>query len=242
MVRIGARSGRPQATAGESRSCCGGSLPLILVCGCVFFVVGRISSDYVADIDIPEGAITVVSTFPTMALDDPLLAPQGDAVALPSIRDAQDDAKRQGLAASIYGGHGDKKHLGGFTEIDIHGISPYVWRMMMQEYGIKSVIDVGCGRGISTLWFAMNGMDALCVEGSHDAYEKTVLPNPATQMVEHDFARGPWWPTKTYDAVWSVEFLEHVGRNFQQNYLPVFRSAAIIFATHSVSSSAEVLT
>jgi 2-polyprenyl-3-methyl-5-hydroxy-6-metoxy-1,4-benzoquinol methylase len=174
-----------------------------------------------------------------MTQDDPLLAPQGEAEALPSIRDAQDDTKRIGTA-SIYGGQGDKKHLGGFTEVDIHGISPYVWRMMMGEYGIKSVIDVGCGRGISTLWFAMNGMDALCVEGSHDAYEKTVLPNPATQMVEHDFSRGPWWPTKTYDAVWSVEFLEHVGRNFHQNYLPVFRSAAIIFATHSVSARGKL--
>jgi hypothetical protein len=73
----------------------------------------------------------------------------------------------------------------------------------------------------------------LCVEGSHDAVTKTLLPDPATQIVEHEFSQGPWWPTKTYDAVWCVEFLEHVGRNFQKNYLPVFRKAAIIFATHS---------
>lgn len=193
--------------------------------------MGRISSDYLAEINLSDGTVSYVETVTEISNQfDPLLAPQGDAVALPSIRDAKADATR-----SNYGGQGDKKHLGGFTEIDIHGLSPYVWRMMMKDYGIKSVIDVGCGRGISTLWFAMNGMDALCVEGSHDAYEKTVLPNPETQVVEHDFSRGPWWPTKTYDAVWSVEFLEHVGRNFHHNYLPVFRSAALIFATHSVS-------
>ena len=33
-------------------------------------------------------------------------------------------------------------------------------------------------------------------------------------MVEHDFSRGPWWPEDTVDAVWCVEVLENVGRNF----------------------------
>ena len=101
------------------------------------------------------------------------------------------------------------------------------------------------------------------MEGSHDAYLNSVLPDKDKQMVEHDFSRGPYWPSKTYDAVWSVEFLEHVsfctwllqelfvsvlashphiyyisaskvGRNFHKNYLPVFRKAAILFVTHSV--------
>jgi hypothetical protein len=35
------------------------------------------------------------------------------------------------------------------------------------------------------------------------------------------------------DAVWCVEFTEHVGRNFQPNYITAFRSAALIFVTHS---------
>ena len=160
---------------------------------------------------------------------NPLIPKSKDAIALPSLL-VKDENNNRG----IYGGKGDKKHLGGFTNIDIHGISPFVWRMMLKDYGIKSIIVVGCGRGISTLWFLLNGMDALCVEGSHDAYEKSVLPNREKNVVEHDFSRGPWWPSKTYDAIWCVEFLEHVGRNFHQNYLPTFRKAAIIFATHSL--------
>lgn len=80
----------------------------------------------------------------------------------------------------------------------------------MAVLGIHSILDVGCGRGISTSWFIMNGMDTLCVEGSHDAYLNSVLPDKDKQMVEHDFSRGPYWPAKTYDAVWCVEFLEHV--------------------------------
>ena len=44
---------------------------------------------------------------------------------------------------------------------------------------------------------------------------------------------GPWWPDRTVDLIWCVEFAEHVGRNYQLNYLTSFRKAALIFMTHS---------
>ena len=84
----------------------------------------------------------------------------------------------------------------------MHGISPNVWSNMMTTYGVKSLLDVGCGRGLSTSWFQLHGADVLCVEGSHDAVERSVLPTES--VVEHDFSRGPWWPERTYDAAWAV--------------------------------------
>ncbi len=160
--------------------------------------------------------------------------PLGTAQALPSIRLSEQEQQQQAFNRKLYGGAGDAKHLGGFTDIDVHGISPATWKFMITYFGIKSIIDVGCGRGISTAWFLLHGVNALCVEGSHDALSKTMLPDPTTQMVEHDFSRGPWWPsTTTYDAVWCVEFLEHVGRNYQHHYVPTFRKAALLFVTHS---------
>ena len=157
--------------------------------------------------------------------------PRGTALALPSIRLNEEEDNE--IDRNIYGGAGDKEHLGGFTDIDLHGISPAAWKHMISYFGVKSILDVGCGRGVSTAWFALHGVDALCVEGSHDAVTKSMLPDPSMQVVEHDFSRGPWWPPHTVDAVWSVEFLEHVGRNFHQNYIPAFRKAALIFVTHS---------
>jgi hypothetical protein len=142
-------------------------------------------------------------------------------------------AEEKRIEREIYGGVGDAKHLGGFTEIDLQGISPAVWKHMVTYFGVKSLLDVGCGRGISTSWFVLHGVDALCVEGSHDAVLNSMLPEPSKQVVEHDFSRGPWWPSRTVDAVWCVEFLEHVGRNFHHNYLTAFRKAALIFATNS---------
>ncbi len=61
--------------------------------------------------------------------------------------------------------------------------------------------------------------------------EQSIIPKEI--VTEHDFSRGPWWPERTVDAVWCVEFTEHVGRNFQPNYLTAFRKAALIFVTHS---------
>lgn len=159
------------------------------------------------DSSLPKNLLNTVSTTTGWDPANPVGIPKGKAQNLPSIRaeDKDIDSKRK-----IYGGAGDKKHLGGFTEVDLDGISPEVWKHMVTKYGVKSVLDVACGRGISTLWFLMHGVDALCVEGSHDAVERTVLPDPANQLVEHDFSRGPWWPEKTYSACWAVEFLEHV--------------------------------
>eukprot|EP00957_Ditylum_brightwellii_P092498 7044000-Ditylum_brightwellii.AAC.1 len=71
---------------------------------------------------------------------------------------------------------------------------------MIEKLGIKSFLDIGCGRGFSTSWFVLHGVDAMCAEGSHDAIERTIIPEPDKRLVEHDFSRGPWWPEKTYDA------------------------------------------
>ena len=166
-------------------------------------------------------------------LDCTLGIPVGKAQALPSVR-VEDKIDRSIDKKSAYGGRGDKQHLGGFTDIDLQGISPAVWKFMVETVGVRSLLDLGCGRGISTVWFLKHGVDALCVEGSHDAAEQTMLPDPSTQMVEHDYSRGPWWPAKTYDVIWCVEFLEHVGRNYHHNYLPTMRKAGLLFVTHSI--------
>jgi len=184
--------------------------------------------------------------------------PYGSPPARPSPRvdvASISDTKSGHALRGIYGGKGDKLHLGGFTEIDPEGISPKLWRDMMEYFGVKTLLDVGCGRGLSTSWFFMQGVDVQCVEGSHDAITRNVLPELITQkmmdegdvtkgspevqaeiskrLVEHDFSLGPYWPEDTVDAVWSVELLEHISRNFQPNYLTAFKKAALLFVTHS---------
>lgn len=130
-----------------------------------------------------------------------------------------------------YGGKGDKPHLGGFTEFDPMGISNNTFNFMMGGLAVKSIIDVGCGKGVSTKYFHDQGAKVLCVEGSRDAVSQSLLP--ANRVIEHDFTLGPWWPAETYDAAWSVEFIEHVGRQYMDNYLPIFHKSALIFVSGS---------
>jgi hypothetical protein len=98
----------------------------------------------------------------------------------------------------IYGGKIDKMHLGGFTAYDEQGVSNNTFNFMLGILGIRSVLDIGCGRGISTSYFMEKGARVLCLEGSHDAVLSSFLP--LEKIVEHDFTRGPWWPNDTYDA------------------------------------------
>jgi len=149
---------------------------------------------------------------------------------LPGIALAASDAAAVRRTRKTYLGGGDASHLGGYTQLDTMGLSPAVWRYMMQNLTVKSLIDLGCGKGVSTSWFAAHGADVMCIEGSSDAVKSSRVPR---QTVEHDVSRGPWWPNRTYDAVWSVEFVEHVGRQFLSNYLPVLDSAALVFISYS---------
>jgi len=144
----------------------------------------------------------------------------------------QDDARKQEMRKkSGYGGSKDPSHLGGFTANDIEGQSDPLWTWMMKNLVVKSVVDVGCGRGISTSWFLKRNASVLCVEGSHDAVTQSYLP--AELIVEHDIYRGPWWPNRTFDVAWVVEFTEHIGRQYINNYMPILKKSALVFATHS---------
>ena len=119
---------------------------------------------------------------------------------LPSVRLSQEEEKKAASKRKIYGGVGDKLHLGGFTQRDQMGISENLWNWMMGPLAVKSMLDIGCGKGVSTEYFHRHGAQVLCVEGSHDAITQSLLP--AENVVEHDFSRGPWWPENTYDIAW----------------------------------------
>jgi len=118
-----------------------------------------------------------------------------------------------GKAMAMYDGVGvDARHLGGSTANDAQGLAPGLWTFLMKALTVKSVVDVGCGRGVSTKWFLEHGADVLCIEGGNEAIGRSYLPRE--RIVPHDFAQGPYWPEKTYDLAWCIEVLEHVARPF----------------------------
>jgi 2-polyprenyl-3-methyl-5-hydroxy-6-metoxy-1,4-benzoquinol methylase len=133
----------------------------------------------------------------------------------------------------LYGGLStESAKVGGFTLNDTDGQSFLLWEFLIKVINIKSMMDIGCGRGISTKFMLDRGVKVLCVEGSNDAIKHSLLPK--NLIVNHDYNRGPWFPDETFDFAWSVEFLEHVGRPYFDNYIVTFKQAALVFVTHSL--------
>jgi len=130
-----------------------------------------------------------------------------------------------------YEGGGEPEHVGGYKDNDTETYDPLLWTWMVNILQVSSLIDVGCGIGISTRWFLDNGVNATCVEGSPSAVKISHVPN---NVVEHDYTKGPWWDSdKIYDVAWTCEFLEHVDFKYVANYMATFSRARLVFATHS---------
>ncbi|MEM9302143.1 MAG: GlcNAc-transferase family protein [Pseudomonadota bacterium] len=121
-------------------------------------------------------------------------------------------------------------HLGGYiyaSEENPNGDpwtwTPAVWDWAIEEFGAKSMLDIGCGEGHAAGYFQSRGCRVLGVDGSVEAREASVIPR---RHATHDFTTGSFKPPgKPYDLVWSCEFVEHVEQQFSTNFLETFARA-----------------
>jgi 2-polyprenyl-3-methyl-5-hydroxy-6-metoxy-1,4-benzoquinol methylase len=122
----------------------------------------------------------------------------------------------------FYGGEADKAagrgHVGGFVFNDTATYDPDLWRWWANDLKAKTVLDVGCGMGISTDFFLRQGMKPTCLEGSHEGLSAQASWSPYLAKYQpsifHDFSEGD--PTSKlneanagefFDVAWSAEFL-----------------------------------
>ncbi len=47
------------------------------------------------------------------------------------------------------------------------------------------------------------------------------------------------FPEPTYDVAWSTEFLEHLSREYADNYIPTLKRAAIVMVSGELNSIPE---
>lgn len=106
-------------------------------------------------------------------------------------------------------------------------------RFMMQEFGIKSMLDIGCGPGGQIKLAQELGIEVQGVDGDTDVLSVSDVPEKITI---HDFRRGPWI-RDSVDLIWSVEFLEHVPEEFVDNYMKTFALGSYIVCTASQNSN-----
>lgn len=125
-----------------------------------------------------------------------------------------------------------RPHLGGYLKGgDPGSYYPEMWTWLVRKYNIASVIDVGCGEGHAMRFFEGLGCDAIGIDG---------IPQGDPQIIEHDYARGPW-PAKretrmegATDLVWCCEFVEHVEAEYEENFLATFECARMVAMTHGL--------
>jgi SAM-dependent methyltransferase len=124
-------------------------------------------------------------------------------------------------------------HLGGFVQGgDPDTWYPAVWDWVCAALGVRSVLDVGCGEGHSTKYFQSRGCEVLGIDGSAEAVAASAIPE---RHLLHDFTSGPFRPNRTFDLVWSCEFVEHVEERYSANFLETFRASdRYVIMTHAV--------
>lgn len=125
----------------------------------------------------------------------------------------------------------DSPHLAGF----IHGGDgntwcPEVWRRLIDDNGVRSVVDIGCGEGVSLGWFIDSGMDAVGIDGSEAAIAMSLRPEA---ILCHDFQTGAPPISRSFDLGWCAEFVEHVAACYMGNFLPLLASCQILAMTHA---------
>ena len=122
-------------------------------------------------------------------------------------------------------------HLGGFIyEGDVATTFKQMWEFLVDDLKIKSVLEVGCGRGFALKEFQNLGCHTLGIDGSPTAIQNSLTPDRVRQ---YDFNYQKIVPSRKYDLIYSVEFVEHVEEKFMENFLTCFDSGKFIVMTYA---------
>lgn len=94
---------------------------------------------------------------------------------------------------------------------------------LIRRYGVRSMLDVGCGPGGQLQAATARGLDAWGIDGD------PFMDGPRVTI--HDYTTGPFVPPRTFDLVWSMEFVEHVEAQYIPNFLATFAVGRVLFLT-----------
>jgi SAM-dependent methyltransferase len=147
------------------------------------------------------------------------------------------------ILKQTHGASVNEGHLGGWAFGGDGGTYyPVMWKYLADTYKIKSVVDVGCGRGYSTRFFKSLGCKVVGIDGSNAAKELHLLEDG--EFVHHDFTKGTVYmfdreestePLEklSFDLAWCCEFVEHIEEQYIINFMEVFKSAKFVAMTYA---------
>ena len=110
--------------------------------------------------------------------------------------------------------------LGGTARYaDINSWNYEIWNFLINEFKIKTVVDIGAGTGIACKAFDDLGVDVLGIEGSKKCYNESEIKH---KLVVHDFYDGPFLQKKA-QLIWSCEVFEHISMEYLPNIVETIK-------------------
>lgn len=122
----------------------------------------------------------------------------------------------------------DYPHLGGnFAQGDPACFSASAFRYCLDNFDVRTVMDVGSGQGHTARWFSDQGCEVIAVEGLPENVEKAVVPT-----IEHDLTKAPH--KHPVDLTVCIEVVEHIEAAFVDNLVDTLVNGRWVLMTHAV--------
>jgi len=119
-------------------------------------------------------------------------------------------------------------HVGGnISEGDPHSFSPSTWNYIIERFAIRSVLDIGAGRGHAAHYFHRAGMQVLAIDGMKENCVNSHYP-----ILHLDLTKDS--ALCSVDLVNCVEVVEHIEEEFLDNLLTSLCRGRIILMTNAV--------
>jgi len=136
-------------------------------------------------------------------------------------------------------GYEKEKHLGGWWSAkvpwgDPGTWGPEIWNKIIKDYDIESVVDMGCGLGASTAYFAKKGLYTVGIEGGSNAINNSLFEG---YLIKNDYTVSSALEDEEFDLIWCCEFVQHVEEKFIDNFLHDFKHAKYIAMTYDGTES-----
>ena len=102
---------------------------------------------------------------------------------------------------------------------------------ILNEFHPKSILDIGCGTGVSLQYFLQKNIDAIGVENSRLAIRKSSV---SEKIIRHNLKKK-FNLNKKFDLVWSFEVIEHIHPQFE----PIFLKSLVSHSDRVIISAAR---
>lgn len=121
----------------------------------------------------------------------------------------------------------DRPHVGGnIWQGDPCTFAPAVWRYMVERFAVRTVLDVGSGRGHAADWFHRAGCRVVAMDASPVNVANALFPT-----VLHDLTLGALCCPA--DLVHCQEVAEHVPPESVGNFLDTLGNGDVVLMSHA---------